>query len=680
MISKQEAIKRLAKLRKAIEHHRYLYHVLDKSEISEQALDSLKKELVEIETVFPDLITKDSPSQRVAGKPLDKFEKIFHKVKQWSFNDIFSEEEARQFDERIKRMIEKSGHKISNVEYVCELKIDGLKVVLEYENGILKTAGTRGDGEVGENVTENVKTIQSVPLGLHEKENIIVEGEVYLSKKDFERINKKLQKDGQEIYSNPRNLAAGTIRQLDPKIVAERNLSVFVYDVAKFDKINQIPSQILELKKLQELGFKVNKNYHFCKNIDEVINYWKLWKNKKDSQQYQIDGIVIKVNDRKFQESLGYTGKAPRFAVAFKFPAEQVTTTIESITFQVGRTGVITPVANLRPVSVAGSVVSRATLHNEDEIKRLDVRVGDTVILQKAGDVIPQIVKVLFELRPENAKSFVFPKKIPECGGDGSIEKIPGQVAYRCVNRDSFAMKMRKLYYFTSKNCFDIEHLGPKILDLLVENNLISNPADIFKLKKEDLLNLPRFAEKSAENLLNSINSARKIELARFITSLSINNVGEETAILLANKFGDISNLRSASLPDLMNIIGIGPVVAEAIFEWFKNKENLILLKNLLEQVEITNSNSKKNDQKNIEIQKKSKIFDKSFVLTGTLSKMSRDEAKNLIRKFGGKIVGSVSKNVDYVVAGQSAGSKLQKATDLNIKIITENEFLKLIS
>jgi DNA ligase (NAD+) len=674
-VNKKQAKDRLSQLKEAIEYHRYQYHVLDKQEISDTAYDSLEKELIEIEQKFPDLKTSDSPSQRVSGKILAGFEKITHTIPQWSFNNVFDEQELIDFDNRIRRMLEKElivqnkPQKISNIEYVCELKIDGLKIVFEYENGILKSAGTRGDGVIGENVTENIKTIDSVPLKINNLENIIVEGEVYLGKKEFNRINKELAEKNLETYSNPRNLAAGTIRQLDTKIVADRKLSVFIYDLAK-SKIKP-ETQIQELELLKKYGFRVNQNSLLCKNINEVMNFWKKWSLEKDKQDYLIDGIVIKVNRIDFQEMLGYTGKAPRFAVAFKFPAEQVTTIIEDIIFQVGRTGVITPVAHLKPVLVAGSIVSRATLHNEDEIKRLDVRVGDTVVLEKAGDVIPKIIKVLKEFRPKKTKVFVFPEKIAECGGDGKIERIPGQAAYRCIIKNSKATLLKKLYYFTSKTAFNIDHLGPKIIDVLYENNLISNPADIFTLKKGDLLVLPRFAEKSVDNLIRAIDNARQVSLARFLTSLSIDQVGEETAILLALHFKNLEKIKNAEIDELKNINGVGEIVAESIYNWFRDENNLHLLNELLKEIKI---------EKIKEITKHNKFFEnKTFVLTGTLEKMSRDQVKEIIRKNGGFVSGSVSKKTDYVLAGENAGSKLEQANELKVSILTEKEFLKEI-
>ncbi len=664
-------LERLEALRKAIERHRYNYHVLDKDDISPEALDSLKRELVEIETQYPELITPDSPSQRVAGAPLSAFKKVEHKVAQWSFNDAFTEDDIWAFDERVKRFIKAETGKDQHPTYTCELKIDGLKVVLEYQNGLLKTAATRGDGKVGEDVTENVKMIESVPLRLTRPIDVIVEGEIWMAKSVFSKLNAQRARDGEEVFANPRNVAAGSIRQLDPKIVKDRALKTFIYDISYSSEA--IPkTQQEELDLIAELGFKKNPHNVVVKSVSGVIEYWKKWQKEAPKQDYLIDGVVVKVNERPLQEALGYTGKAPRFGIAFKFPAEQVTTVVENIILQVGRTGVVTPVAVLRPVLVAGSTVSRATLHNEDEIKRLDVRIGDTVILQKAGDVIPDIVKVLPELRTGREKPFVFPAYVEGCGGDGRIERIPGQAAYRCVNCDSEALLKRKLYHFVGKKAFDIEDMGPKIIDALLDAELISSAPDIFALRKEDVLGLERFAEKSATNLINSIKKARTIELPRFIIGLSIPQVGEETAYDLANHFGTLSALRKATFEDLEMIDGVGPIVAKSITTWFSEKNHAEMVDHLLEYVTVKKAQAQSQTMLGA-------FAGKTFVLTGTLASMSRDEAKEKIRARGGDVSGSVSIKTSYVVAGESAGSKLDKATELGIAVISEAEFIKML-
>ncbi len=660
--------RRIEKLREAIHRHRYLYHVLDKPEISEGALDSLKKELSDLEEKYPSLITPDSPTQRVAGKPLKEFKKVKHQIPQWSFNDCFSEEELREFDARVKRFLKNETGQDLSPSYVCELKIDGLKVVLEYRRGKFIRASTRGDGITGEDVTHNVKTIESLPLVLEEKWSGIVEGEVWMRKSTLEKLNTARTKKGEEPFANPRNVSAGSIRQLDPKVAAERHLELFIYDLALSEK--KLPeTQEGELKTLQKLGFPVNKHFAHTSSIEEVITFWGKWRKSAPKEDCMIDGVVVKVNEREYQEVLGYTGKAPRFAVAFKFPAEQVTTVIEDIILQVGRTGVLTPVAILRPVLVYGSVVSRATLHNEDEIKRLDVRVGDTVILQKAGDVIPDIISVVQELRDKKSKPYSFPKKVSACGGDGSIERIPGQAAWRCVAKDSFAQWKRKLYYFASKSAFDIEGLGPKNIDLLLEHELIAEYADIFRLKKGDVLSLPRFAEKSADKLLEGIEKKRRIELPRLIISLSIPQVGEETAYDLAEKFRTIDALQNASLEDLSMTFGVGEVTAKSLYEWFRDAEHKLLLRHLLKEISILKMVK----------QAKSGVFSgKTFVLTGTLPTLSRDEAKELVRRNGGEISESVSKETSYVLLGENAGSKLEKAQKLGAPTLSEKDFLKM--
>ena len=666
--TKAEAVIRLEKLRTTIEKHRYLYHVLDQSEISPEALDSLKRELVEIESAYSELITPDSPSQRVAGEPLKGFKKVLHEVSQWSFNDAFTEEDMREFDLRVKRFLKDAYGRAVTPAYTCELKIDGLKLVLTYEEGKLTVGATRGDGKVGEDVTMNARTIDSVPLVLTEKTTLIVEGEVWMSKSELVRQNKERVKKGEEPFANPRNIAAGSMRQLDPRVAAKRHLDVFVYDIGTIK--NHFPeTQIAELELLKKLGFKVNQHFKLCKNIDEVILFWNVWKKKASKEDYWVDGVVVKVNEKKYQDAIGYTGKAPRFGIAFKFPAEQVTTVLLGIVLQVGRTGVVTPVAHLRPVLVAGSVVSRATLHNQNEIARLDVRIGDTVILQKAGDVIPDIVAVVKEMRTGKEKKFVFPKFIEDSDGTTSpIERIPGQVAYRCVNKNLFAQKRRKFYYFASKKGFDIEGCGPKVIDALLDAELISNFDDLFTLTLGDVRALPRFAELSAKNLIEAIDKARKITLGKFLTALSIEHVGEETAHDLAKHFDSIEKIRRASFEDFNSIYGIGEVVARSLAVWFADEYHEALLGRLLKEVHI--EKVKKAD---------GKLAGKTFVLTGTLSALDRDEAKAKIRALGGEVAESVSQKTSYVVAGENPGSKLAKARSLGVAVLDESAFLRLL-
>lgn len=637
---------RVTKLKDLLEKHRYLYYVLDKPEISDEAYDSLLRELQEIESKNPDLITPDSPTQRVGGEPIKEFNKVNHNFQQWSFDDVFDFDELTKWDEKVKNFIDKAGLSDRELEYCCELKIDGLKIVLNYENGNFIRGATRGDGLIGEDVTNNIKTIQSIPLKLNRKLDIIVVGEAWIAKKTLSKINKEREISGEDKYSNTRNLAAGSIRQLDPKITASRNLDSFIYDIDMVSE-NVPETQFQEINLIKELGFKTNKYSKVCRNIDEIQKFYNEWSKQRHDLDYELDGIVIKINSVEIQKALGYTGKSPRWGVAYKFPAEQVTTVVEDIVLQVGRTGAITPVAHLRPVFVAGSTVSRATLHNADEIKRLDVRIGDTVIIQKAGDIIPDIVSVIIDLRPRDSKPFVFPTR-------------------RSESKDSYEQQKRKLYYFVSKKCFNIDGLGPKIIDVLLENNLISTFDDIFTLKRGDLLNLPRFAEKSVDNLLISIDKSRRITLARFIASLSILQVGEETAYDIANHFGSIDNISNAKLEEIEGIYGVGPIVARSLFNWFKDSENKKLIKNLLKYVEI------------IQDKANNKLSGSTFVFTGSMN-IDRVKAQEIVRSLGGEVSSSVSKNTTYLVAGNEAGSKLDKARELNVKVINEEEFLKMV-
>lgn len=679
MAKTEDTVKnRIEKLRALIHQYRYDFHVLDKETISPEALDSLKKELKELEVAHPEYYDAHSPSERVAGQAIDAFQKVPHKVQQWSYNDAFDEADMYAFNERINRFLKRDLQ--DKIVYTCELKIDGLKVVLEYEKGKLVRAATRGDGVVGEDVTHNIRTIQSVPLVLRSPVTCIVEGEVWVGKKNFALLNERQKKNNLPLYANPRNIAAGTVRQLDPAVAASRNLDMFIYHLAYIDKNtvldkNELPTnQFEELQYLKSLGFKVNPHAKKVEHIEGVFAYWKHWKDVYKKEDYLIDGVVVKVNSYVDQEKLGYTGKAPRFGIAYKFPTEQVTTVIEDIHLQVGRTGVITPVAILRPVLVLGSMVSRATLHNEDEIRRLDIRIGDTVIIQKAGDVIPDIVQVLVELRTGKEKPYVFPKTVEGCGGDGSIERIPGQAAYKCVVMDSEALFKQKLYHFVSKKCFNIDGLGPKQIDLFLEYGLIQTYVDIFTLKKGDIEILPRMGDKSAANIVQAIDKARRVPLWRFIFALSIPQVGEETARDLARVCqDDITKLMHMTKSELQQIYGIGDIVAQHVYAWFKESVHLKNVKTILDHVEIIQESVKTGDSK-------AQIFKgKIFVLTGTLPTLSRDEAGEMIRMYGGDVSSSVSSKTSYVLAGEKAGSKLSQAEKLNVPVIDEDAFLQML-
>lgn len=660
---------RIEKLRELLDHHRELYHVSDAPEISDEAYDSLMRELIELEDANPKFQSDDSPSRRIGGEPLKKFEKVRHAVPQWSYDNVFSDQEFLEWTERVVRFLEKQGVS-EKPTYVGEEKIDGLKIVLTYEKGKLVSGATRGDGEIGENITENIKTIGSIPLKLKESIDVIVTGEAWMPHKALEQTNADRKKRGEPLFANTRNAAAGSLRQLDPKITASRNLDCFIYAIESYGNSADAPkTQIQVLEKLQTLGFKVNRNYVLGKESEEIISYYHALALKRHGKAYEMDGVVAKVNEKSLQEILGFTAKAPRFGIAFKFPAEQVTTVVEDIQLQLGRTGVLTPVAHLRPVLVAGSTVSRATLHNEDQIKRLDIRIGDTVILQKAGDVIPEIVSVVESLRTGKEKPYRFPKKVALCGGDGSIERIPGQAAYRCVYRGSYTEVRRKFHHFISKKVLDIDGMGPKTIDQLMEEGLITTLDDIFTLKRNDLEGLEGFQEKSIENLLSGIANAKQTTLARFLFGLSIDQVGEETARDIASHFGSIGSIQKAKEDELSAIDGVGPVIAKSVFEWFKNTDNRTLVQKLLKHMTLSSPAKKKGG----------KLSGATFVVTGTLGSMSREEAHEKIRDNGGEVASSVSKNTSYLVAGEKAGSKLLNAKKLGVAVLDEYTFKKLL-
>ncbi len=675
-MNEKEVKERIKKLKETVNYHRYLYHVLDKQEISEAALDSLKKELFDLEQKYPQFITPDSPTQRVGGIPLKEFKKARHLERMLSLNDAFSKEDMKSWLERNLKLLTEEEKK--EVDFYCELKLDGLAIELTYRAELLEIGSTRGDGVIGEDVTQNLKTVDAIPLKLREAEKggrnlqeIIVRGEVFCGKKEFNKINKEQEKRELPFFANPRNMAAGSIRQLDPKVTAQRKLDSYAYDL-----ITDFGCRTHEEKHkiLKNLGFKTNPYNKYCSDLKEVYEFHNFWQKNREKLPYEIDGIVVLINSNEIFQKLGVVGKTPRGAVAFKFPLKQVTTKVNDIKIQVGRTGTITPVAVLEPVEVSGVTVSRATLHNEDEIKRLGIRIGDTVIIGRAGDVIPDIVKVLTGLRTGKEKEFIMPKNCPICGT--KLIRTDGQTLWRCPNPNCFAIRKRYFYYFISKSAFNIEGLGPKIADQLLKEGLVQDPADLFELKKEDLLQLERFAEKSADNLIKAVSEKKEITLPKFIYALGIRNIGEETSIDLAEHFSGASGWRSiekiknATKEELESILDIGPVVSESIHSWFKNKGNLKFL-GKLKRVGI-----------NIVIEKPKgtlKLKGLNFVLTGTLEKMAREEIKEKIRGLGGDVIESVSKKTDYVVVGKNPGSKYGKAKKLRVKIVNEQDFLKLL-
>jgi len=662
MKATKKELERATKLRELLTHHAHKYYTLDAPEISDSAYDALYRELRELEEKYPELVRVDSVTRRIVGEAMPFLKKVKHEVPQWSFNDAFSEEEVRAFDERVRKV---SG---AVPTYDIELKIDGLKIVFTYKKGLLVSAVTRGDGEVGEDVKHNVCTIREIPERLARPVDLIAEGEVYLTRSGFKKLNALREKAGEPLFANPRNAAAGSIRQLDPKIAAERPLGAFLYDVARTSEaLPQTQSE--ELAYLTELGLLVNKEHKHADSLEEVFAYWEKWRIGREKVDYQLDGVVLKVESRAQQETLGYTGKAPRFAIAYKFPPEQVKTVVESITLQVGRTGKLTPVAHLQPVLVAGSTVARATLHNEDFIKEKDIRVGDTVILQKAGDVIPEVVMVIKELRQKSTKIWEFPTHSPLCGGDGSIERIEGEAAHRCVAAGSFEIQARRLIHFAGRSALDIAGCGRETVRLLMEQNLISDFDDIFELTKDELLTLEGFEEKKADNLINAIKIAKKVSLDRLLIGLGINHVGNETAFLLATRFGTLKQLAKATEIQLSNIDGIGPIIGKSVHTWFAQKENQALFARLQKHVRI---------MKVPPVWQGAPLAGQTVVITGTLPTLSREEAEARVRRAGGKTASTVSSKTSFVVAGESAGSKLAKAEQLGVPVISEAEFLKL--
>ncbi len=677
-MNKAEVKKRIDKLKSLINKHRFLYHVKDTQEIQDSAFDMLKHELFSLEQQYLDLITPDSPTQRVGGQPLDKFRKVPHALPMLSIEDIFTQEELADWETYVARL--RQGLRLrgsdsrsyggqARLEYFAELKVDGFAVSLRYQDGVFQTGATRGNGTIGEDVTQNLKTIESIPLRLEgvAKGEIEVRGEVYMEKRDFEKFNQERKKKGEELFANPRNLAAGSIRQLNPKLAASRPLKFLAYDIVS--NLGQtVHSQ--EHAMLRSFGFKTDPTARVCDTIDEVVAYWSAIKKKRDSLPFMIDGVVVVVNDNKIFSELGVAGKSPRGIRAFKFSGLQATTRVLDIQLQVGRTGAVTPVAILEPVPLAGVTVSRATLHNEDEIKRLGVKIGDTVIVERAGDVIPAVQKALCELRGGTERVFHMPTRCLACGA--KLVRPAREAIWRCPNKEGCpAQKRELLYHFVSKKGFNMVGLGPKIIDRLLDEHLIGNAADLFELQQGDLAPLERFAEKSSQNLISAIQQAKSIPLSRFLVSLGIRYVGEETAIAISEYFGDIEKIRIVSKEELENIPDVGTVVAKSIKEWFASKENQKLFARLFKAgVSILKT-------KNYKLKTDLRGF--TFVLTGSLQFLTRDEAKERIRMAGGNISGSVSKNTSYVIVGENPGSKLKEAQELGIKVLNEKEFLALL-
>lgn len=702
-----QAEKRLQKLREEINRHNYLYHVFDRPEISDGALDSLKNELVQLEQRFPQLITPDSPSQRVSGKSLEKFEKVQHSSPMISLYDAFSETDMQAWEDRNLKILDNSRISTKKIKYYAELKMDGLALSLIYKKGVLWRAATRGDGRVGENVTANIRTISSVPLRLRRPSNselqkfkftattikkietiiksgeIEIRGEVIMTEAMLKKLNRLYTKTGKALLANARNAAAGSVRQLDSAITAERQLDFYVYGIATDLELGE---HHLEHELAGLLGFKILRKNAVCENLQAMIAFHHHWEKHRQELPFECDGVVAVVDETSLWKQLGVVGKGPRYMMAYKFAAEQGTTIIKDVIWQIGRTGVLTPTAKLEPVRVKGVVISNATLHNIDEIQRLDVRIGDTVIIERAGDVIPKIISVFTKLRDGSQKIIKPPKHCPMCGS--VVAQQPGEVAIRCLNRNCYAVNLRRLIHWASKNALDIPGLGPKIIEQLIQANLIADPADLYSLKKDDLLLLDRFAEKSVDNLIKAISDHKHIPLNRCIYALGINHIGEESARTLAEiipewarkqghmlatpaDLGKIFN--HFTIEDLQHLPDVGGVVAQSVYEWFRDSRHLAFLKHLT-LVGVTLEIPKK--LKNIS----SKLSGQSFVLTGTLNRLTREEAHTIIRAKGGQVHKVVSAKTDFVVAGNEAGSKLTKAEKLGVKIINEETFLKMIA
>ncbi|MEO0084085.1 MAG: NAD-dependent DNA ligase LigA [candidate division WOR-3 bacterium] len=664
-MTKTQAKKEIEKLRKEINYHNYRYYVLNDPVISDYEYDLLLKRLSDLEKEFPDLITPDSPTQRVGGEPIKEFKPVSHSPLMLSLDNTYSYDELREFDKRIRKSIEQ-------VNYLVEQKIDGVAVSLKYVDGKFVQGATRGDGATGDDITQNLKTIKSIPLVIldtTELSTFEVRGEVFLTKKQFEQLNKERERQGEPLFANPRNATAGSLKLLDPRLVAERKLDIFVHTIPRPPSA-KFKSDLQTLLVLQKVGFKVIPHSERYQSIEQVIEYCEEWKEKRFNLPYEVDGMVIKIDDFASREKLGETTKSPRWAVAYKYPPMQVTTKVTNIIFSVGRTGVVTPVAELEPVFLSGSTISRSTLHNFDEIKRKDIRIGDRVLIEKAGEVIPQVVKVVIDKNIKRNKPVEIPTRCPVC--QSKLVREADEVAIRCINASCPAQIKGRLMHFASRQAMDIRGLGDVIIETLVDKKLVKDFADLYHLKYEDLINLERMGDKSVNNLLTAIAESKQRPYSRVLFALGIRHVGIHTARLLISAFPSIDKLQQAKFEEIANIMGIGPTVAESIINFFSDKENIRLIERL-KKVGLKFS-------EDISTKAKKPLANKTFVLTGALKNYTREQASEIIINLGGNVSSSVSKNTDYVLVGENPGSKYDKAKALGVKIITEQEFIKMIS
>lgn len=668
LMDMKQAEKRIKELQEVLTQYGYEYYVLDKPTISDHEYDQLLRELISLENQFPQFITPDSPTQRVGGAVLEGFKKVEHRVPMLSLSNAFNEQDLRDFDRRVRQALGE------DYEYVCELKIDGLAISLRYENGKFVQGATRGDGTVGEDITVNLRTVKSIPLKLKENVTIEVRGECFMPKKSFVELNRQREAKGEELFANPRNAAAGSLRQLDPKIAASRNLDVFLYSIGE-NHVSHIEKHSEFLDYLDQIGLKTNKERKVCPTLDDVLKYVEEWESKRPELPYEIDGIVIKVDRFDQQKKLGYTVKSPRWAIAYKFPAEEVETKLIDVELSVGRTGVVTPTAILEPVRVAGTTVQRASLHNEDLIKEKDIRVGDFVIIKKAGDIIPEVVRPLPEKRTGEEQPFAMPEQCPECGSE--LVRLDEEVALRCINPKCPAQIREGLIHFVSRNAMNIDGLGEKVITQLFDKNLVSNVADLYKLKYDQLIVLERMGDKSVNNLLSAIEASKDNSLERLLFGLGIRHVGAKAARILAEHYEHIDRLMAATEEELQSINEIGEKMANSIVTYFQLpevKELITELKNL--GVNVTYKGPKVSRSEQIE----SAVAGKTIVLTGKLERYSRSKAKEKLEQLGAKVTGSVSKNTDVVIAGTDAGSKLKKAQDLGIEVWNEEQLVELLN